>query len=519
MGEAVQALAGSLPEARFLPGLRRGNVHGRPGHGPGPRAPARAGRPRRRARLVHPGLGLGPGGPGPGHRRHPPRRGRRPGARPAGPLADRAGRRPAGRLPRPPAGPAGARRGRVRGGGGLGARARSPSAPTWCCRRPRPTSGPGTTTNIEGRVSRLGQKLVPPGQAWPDWMIAAELAVHLGADLGLDSVGDVWDEIERLAPAYRGITRAVLDAPGATDGVVAPLAASRVSSAGGARRPRSTPSPSRGWSRWSARGRRPGPDWPSRPTAGIGSVTGDRTEGTDDAGAARALLGRAGRARRPPRRAGRQLLGAAGGLPGPLRPRGGGQRGAGPGRSGGRRPRCGPIPTTSTTWAWPPADRSGCARPSASMVVPVVPDRSLPRKVVAADFNVPARRGDRRRPHRHRCPGGRGADGDAVSPLAAALHPLLGRRGPALRPRRGLGGVPHRADQGAGGVRRPDGVGHADDLVRAQGHLGHAEPHRAQPGRARSASPRPWPTGSSSSSRRTCSPTRPTGSSSSWPRT
>ena len=88
---------------------------------------------------------------------------------------------------------------------------------------------PGTTTNIEGRISRLGQKLVPPGQAWPDWMIAAELAVHLGADLGLDSVGDVWDEVERLAPAYRGITRAVLDAPGAGDGVVAPLSASAVS--------------------------------------------------------------------------------------------------------------------------------------------------------------------------------------------------------------------------------------------------------------------------------------------------
>jgi NADH-quinone oxidoreductase subunit G len=82
---------------------------------------------------------------------------------------------------------------------------------------------PGTTTNIEGRISRLGQKLVQPGQSWPDWMIAAELAVHLDADLGLDSVIDVWNEIERLAPAYRGITRAILDAPAATDGVVAPL--------------------------------------------------------------------------------------------------------------------------------------------------------------------------------------------------------------------------------------------------------------------------------------------------------
>ncbi len=88
---------------------------------------------------------------------------------------------------------------------------------------------PGTTTNIEGRVSRLGQKLVPPGQAWPDWMIASELAVHLGADLGLDSVGDVWDEVERVAPAYRGITRSLLDMPGASDGVVAPLAARSVS--------------------------------------------------------------------------------------------------------------------------------------------------------------------------------------------------------------------------------------------------------------------------------------------------
>jgi anaerobic selenocysteine-containing dehydrogenase len=86
----------------------------------------------------------------------------------------------------------------------------------------------GTTTNLEGRVSRLGQKLVPPGQAWPDWMIASELAVHLGVELGLDSVGDVWDEIERLAPAYKGVTRSVLDGPGAGDGVVVPLVASAV---------------------------------------------------------------------------------------------------------------------------------------------------------------------------------------------------------------------------------------------------------------------------------------------------
>ena len=88
---------------------------------------------------------------------------------------------------------------------------------------------PGTTTNVEGRVSRLGQKVVPPGQAWPDWMIAVELAAHLGADLGLDSLSAVWDEVERLAPAYAGLTRAVLDAPGSADGVVVPLSSAPVS--------------------------------------------------------------------------------------------------------------------------------------------------------------------------------------------------------------------------------------------------------------------------------------------------
>lgn len=87
----------------------------------------------------------------------------------------------------------------------------------------------GTTTNMEGRISRLGQKLVPPGQAWADWMIAAELAVHLGSDLALESVGAIWDEIERLTPLHSGITSAVLGQPGAADGVVAPLSAAKVS--------------------------------------------------------------------------------------------------------------------------------------------------------------------------------------------------------------------------------------------------------------------------------------------------
>ncbi len=86
----------------------------------------------------------------------------------------------------------------------------------------------GTTTNIEGRVTRLAQKLVSPGQCWPDWMVAAELADRLGAGLGVSSAAELWDEIERLAPSHAGITRLALDTPAARDGVIAPLPASPV---------------------------------------------------------------------------------------------------------------------------------------------------------------------------------------------------------------------------------------------------------------------------------------------------
>jgi NADH-quinone oxidoreductase subunit G len=85
----------------------------------------------------------------------------------------------------------------------------------------------GSTTNVEGRVSRLGHKLVAPGSAWPDWMIAASLAEALGEDLGFASAESVWEEIEQLAPAHRGVTLAVLESAGAHDGVVVPLQADR----------------------------------------------------------------------------------------------------------------------------------------------------------------------------------------------------------------------------------------------------------------------------------------------------
>jgi NADH-quinone oxidoreductase subunit G len=81
----------------------------------------------------------------------------------------------------------------------------------------------GTTTNLEGRVTRLAAKVVPPGVSRADWVIAAELADRLGADLGFESLEGVWAEIERISPTHSGCTMGALSAPGALDGIVVPI--------------------------------------------------------------------------------------------------------------------------------------------------------------------------------------------------------------------------------------------------------------------------------------------------------
>jgi NADH-quinone oxidoreductase subunit G len=90
----------------------------------------------------------------------------------------------------------------------------------------------GTTTNCEGRVSRLAQKIVAPGVAWPDWMIACELAAALGGDLGFESLESIAEEIERLAPSHRGLTHPVLVSVASRDGVVLPIPEVAVGSTG-----------------------------------------------------------------------------------------------------------------------------------------------------------------------------------------------------------------------------------------------------------------------------------------------
>ena len=269
---------------------------------------------------------------------------------------------------------------------------------------------PGTTTNIEGRVSRLGQKVVAPGLAWPDWMIAAELAAALGGDLGLGAPARAWGGDRAPGP---GLRRA---SPPAVLGVAGrPRRGAR---APRRRRPgRPGPAaahrpdgPARACSRWSSRAPRPGWARPS-PLGPARAPAADAPAAPAGAPASLSAARRPGRrrSRRPRRprstatRCGwwptRRLYDAGGGR-GPL---------ALPARRWCPRPPPGPTPTTSTAWGWAPATRCGCARRRGSLVLPAEADTGVPRGVVAVEFNLaagtagrPTPRGhpDRRRPPR-----------------------------------------------------------------------------------------------------------------------
>ena len=80
----------------------------------------------------------------------------------------------------------------------------------------------GTFTNTERRVQRVRPALPPPGQARPDWAIICDLARRLEKRLGKQMKPgwdygrprEVWDEVRRLAPEYRGITYERLERAG-----------------------------------------------------------------------------------------------------------------------------------------------------------------------------------------------------------------------------------------------------------------------------------------------------------------
>ncbi|MFV1990081.1 MAG: molybdopterin oxidoreductase family protein, partial [Acidimicrobiales bacterium] len=76
----------------------------------------------------------------------------------------------------------------------------------------------GSFTNLEGRVTALVQRVTPPGTARPDWMIAADLAWRLDADLGMTSVVGINETISREIAHYTEVFDGL--AAGTVDGVV-----------------------------------------------------------------------------------------------------------------------------------------------------------------------------------------------------------------------------------------------------------------------------------------------------------
>jgi NADH-quinone oxidoreductase subunit G len=98
----------------------------------------------------------------------------------------------------------------------------------------------GTTTNLEGRVSTLSRKVTAPGTAQPDWAIAAELTFRLGGDLGVESQAQIAAEIAEVAPAFAGLTHDVLVSAAGRDGVVVALPTLRGNGAAGPADPAAT---------------------------------------------------------------------------------------------------------------------------------------------------------------------------------------------------------------------------------------------------------------------------------------
>jgi NADH-quinone oxidoreductase subunit G len=75
----------------------------------------------------------------------------------------------------------------------------------------------GTHTNLEGRVTTVSAGVTPAGNTRADWMIATELALELGGDLGYSTVADITADIAAKVTGYASVT----EATAAGDGVLA----------------------------------------------------------------------------------------------------------------------------------------------------------------------------------------------------------------------------------------------------------------------------------------------------------
>ena len=64
----------------------------------------------------------------------------------------------------------------------------------------------GTFTNTERRVQRIRKVLEPIGFSKPDWMILRDLLERFGVPAPYNHPSDIFEEIRRVTPQYRGIT-------------------------------------------------------------------------------------------------------------------------------------------------------------------------------------------------------------------------------------------------------------------------------------------------------------------------
>ena len=67
----------------------------------------------------------------------------------------------------------------------------------------------GTTTNLEGRVTNVAQRVTARGTSRADWMVAAELLALLGHDSGVTTLAEVQSLLATEVPAYGATTASV----------------------------------------------------------------------------------------------------------------------------------------------------------------------------------------------------------------------------------------------------------------------------------------------------------------------
>ena len=349
--------------------------------------------------------------------------------------------------------------------------------PTSCCPPPASPRRPGTDDEPRGprQPAQPAGHAAGHGPGRLDHRRRARRA--LGADLGLESVEQIWDEIAALAPAYRGrrrrAARRASTAATASSCRCRPTAPSRSDVDDAAAEPRPTRCDAE-----AADGDEPPaiavtlePPAAARvarvagaPAGGARRSTATRC-GSSPAASSTTTASSCSTRRRWPRWRRARVL-----------------------RS---------TPTTSTASASPTATGCGSRRPRRRSTLESSPTTGVPAGLGRVAFNQPG--APRRRPHRRARAGHRPPHRDRPTVTSLTVR---------CRSRCSLDGVDlarraHRHRQGRRRLRAAARRGDAHDLVRAQGHRRHAEPHRPEPGRARGASCRRSPTASSSSSRKT----------------